>query len=53
MNISMKNTPCYRCSLRLALASNPKYASLLFFLFLQRLEHASNVRHGQVAFHLN
>ena len=31
--LSYENTPCYQCSLRLALASNPKYASLLFFVF--------------------
>lgn len=49
----MKNTPCYQCSLRLALASNPKYASLLFFVFLQRLEQASNIRHRKIAFDLN
>ena len=50
------NAPCLQCSLRLALAGHPKfkkYNALLFFLFLQRLEQASNVRHGQIAFHLN
>lgn len=52
-------SPCNLCSLRLALAGHPsfqkykKYNALLLFVFLQRLEHASNVRHGQIAFHLN
>jgi hypothetical protein len=34
-------------------ANNPKSVPLLFFLFLQRLEYASNVRHRKIAFHLN